>query len=714
MSEDALHEAKPITLTGQDFLESTWVLDGEKAEKQREVSDNYSRWRGRVTNLDLLSQATKLWNYFTSGNVTGKDKAVIVGALLYLISPVDFIPDWIPVVGWLDDLGVATFTLNFVVNKLGTTEASAVQICHSPFEEAEIYPQAVPKRLTTLHQTASYEGLPYKISQLSSFATDLGCTELANMASALNDDMCGTTFRVLFAGRYNTGKSTLLNALLGSNYLPVGPKPTTRAISYILSSKTEALFSEQPNGKIVQHESIGDLLDESNEGLKQAIKVTLLLPGTKLADGIAFVDSPGLEDPRQEITQLTLDEIPKADAIVLVLDAKYPESASEFSFVSNLLDRDRERKLFFVLNRLDKVDENERSGVISATHHWLKKAGVADPQIFPLSAAQAFETLSREPFQAPEEFTAFRSKLVAFLNEGSPTELRRIRQKRADSIQDGLLDACETALQLSAMCEEKKLQALREIHERGQKCQEELSRQEAIIERRMRAVRERFHANFLDFMGVMRADLNDIVDRAAKVDDLPTSNSIERTMKDGIRSFSETELTAACEELSLCVQELAAKMQTTIHGLQAPVSVNRAKSLLERSPEIATAGLLILSFPLTGFFNFAYLAIGMAFGASSLQSLIRSLSAEVALRHVRPEMKQQISDRIHELQSKMSQEFENAFDELQSRAISSLREQVALMRGATFEMLTSNENDLSVSTEMAKSVSAKLLALQDY
>lgn len=711
MSEDAIHEAKPITLTGQDFLESTWVLDGEKTEKEREVRDNYSKWRGRVTNLDLLSQATKLWNYFTSGNVTGKDKAVIVGALLYLISPVDFIPDWIPVVGWLDDLGVATFILNFIVNKLGTTEAS-VQICRSPFEDAEIYPQAVPKRLTTL-QTSTYEGLPYKISQLSNFATDLGCTELANMASALNDDMCGTTFRVLFAGRYNTGKSTLLNALLGSNYLPVGPIPTTRAISYILSSKTEALFSEQPNGKIVQHESIGDLLDESNEGLKQAIKVTLLLPGTKLADGIAFVDSPGLEDPRQEITQLTLDEIPKADAIVLVLDAKYPESASEFSFVSNLLDRDRERKLFFVLNRMDKVDENERGEVISATYRWLNKAGVADPQIFPLSAAQAFEMLSQEPFQAPEEFTAFSNKLVAFLHEGSPTELRRILQKRADSIRDGLLDACETALQLSAMSEEKKLQALREISERGQKCQEELTKQEVIIERKMRAVRDRFHANFLDFMGGMRADLNDIVDRAARVDDLPTSNSIERTMKDGIRSFAETELTAACEELSLCVQELTAKMQTTIHGLQAPVSVNRAKSLLERSPEIATAGLLILSFPLTGIFTFAYLAIGMAFGASSLQSLIRSLSAEVALRQVRPEMKQQISDRIDELQSKMSQEFENTFDELQSRAISALREQVALMRGATFEMLTSKENDLSVSTETAKGVSAILLALQD-
>jgi len=31
---------------------------------------------------------------------------VLVLALLYIISPIDFIPDPIPVVGWVDDLAV--------------------------------------------------------------------------------------------------------------------------------------------------------------------------------------------------------------------------------------------------------------------------------------------------------------------------------------------------------------------------------------------------------------------------------------------------------------------------------------------------------------------------------------------------------------------------------------------------------------------------------
>ena len=48
-----------------------------------------------------------------------KWKRVIIAllALLYVISPLDLIPDWIPVIGWLDDLGVLAWAARQVYFK---------------------------------------------------------------------------------------------------------------------------------------------------------------------------------------------------------------------------------------------------------------------------------------------------------------------------------------------------------------------------------------------------------------------------------------------------------------------------------------------------------------------------------------------------------------------------------------------------------------------
>lgn len=54
--------------------------------------------------------------YYTlqSDKISVKDKAIIIGALGYLISPIDVIPDAIPIAGLGDDLAVLLYVLNKV------------------------------------------------------------------------------------------------------------------------------------------------------------------------------------------------------------------------------------------------------------------------------------------------------------------------------------------------------------------------------------------------------------------------------------------------------------------------------------------------------------------------------------------------------------------------------------------------------------------------
>ncbi|MDD7318119.1 MAG: YkvA family protein [Prevotella sp.] len=54
--------------------------------------------------------------YYTvqSDKVSSKDKAIIIGALGYLISPLDLVPDAIPIAGLADDMTVLVYVLKKV------------------------------------------------------------------------------------------------------------------------------------------------------------------------------------------------------------------------------------------------------------------------------------------------------------------------------------------------------------------------------------------------------------------------------------------------------------------------------------------------------------------------------------------------------------------------------------------------------------------------
>lgn len=82
-------------------------------------ADNYSEENllhkiskfGAHIGLELLYKVAQLWCVLQKPEVPAKEKALIMGALGYLISPLDFVPDLTPVLGYSDDLVAITFAL---------------------------------------------------------------------------------------------------------------------------------------------------------------------------------------------------------------------------------------------------------------------------------------------------------------------------------------------------------------------------------------------------------------------------------------------------------------------------------------------------------------------------------------------------------------------------------------------------------------------------
>lgn len=102
-----------------DTFESFTSFTDEDAQK---VMDNQEKIEKIASNDTLHKYLNDIKLYFQMlGDIfTGKYKkvsfgtiAAIVGTLLYVLSPVDLIPDFIPVIGYLDDAAVLAVCLNF-------------------------------------------------------------------------------------------------------------------------------------------------------------------------------------------------------------------------------------------------------------------------------------------------------------------------------------------------------------------------------------------------------------------------------------------------------------------------------------------------------------------------------------------------------------------------------------------------------------------------
>ena len=66
---------------------------------------------GKLIGINALYKAVQLWFVMQKPDVPATTKAVIMGALGYLIAPLDFLPDLMPVLGYTDDLVAITFAL---------------------------------------------------------------------------------------------------------------------------------------------------------------------------------------------------------------------------------------------------------------------------------------------------------------------------------------------------------------------------------------------------------------------------------------------------------------------------------------------------------------------------------------------------------------------------------------------------------------------------
>ena len=71
----------------------------------------------------MLNTLTATWRFFRDPRASLGIKLLFVFAVFYLVFPFDVVPDVLPFVGWLDDLGLVAIATTFLFKAVGPYKA---------------------------------------------------------------------------------------------------------------------------------------------------------------------------------------------------------------------------------------------------------------------------------------------------------------------------------------------------------------------------------------------------------------------------------------------------------------------------------------------------------------------------------------------------------------------------------------------------------------
>ena len=213
-------------------------------------------------------------------------------------------------------------------------------------------------------------------------------------------------------GEFNHGKSTFVNALLGSDILPTGITPTTASINHVVHAPqpTARVMLTSGESKFIEPTQLKDWVTVAGNHASEVAYVELGFPSSLLANNVVLVDTPGVNDLNEQRAEVTYGYVPRADAVVFLLDAGQALKDSEREFLrSRVLESARDR-LIFVLGKMDMLNTDERSAVVDYVKTGLANI-TAEPTVFALSAKDWART--KDPGSGMPELLTYLERFLA-------------------------------------------------------------------------------------------------------------------------------------------------------------------------------------------------------------------------------------------------------------------------------------------------------------
>ena len=192
---------------------------------------------------------------------------------------------------------------------------------------------------------------------------------LAEQLRALQQRFSEQKLTILVAGEMKAGKSTFINSLLGVDILATAHEVCTNVPTKIVYGDKEKIivhYVRETNGKqksasIINRDQLAEFSTESanKENKKNVDYIEIQANSALLAEGLAFIDTPGLGaiDPLHAIA--TYRMATQADIIFFLGDARKPLTQSEITSLKDLVKVSNSKQIIHLLTCCDLKNSDD-------------------------------------------------------------------------------------------------------------------------------------------------------------------------------------------------------------------------------------------------------------------------------------------------------------------------------------------------------------------
>jgi len=148
------------------------------------------------------------------------------------------------------------------------------------------------------------------------------------------------TLNVAVLGQFKSGKSSLVNSILGENILPVGTVPITAIVTRIRYGNQPRLIVQFNNGNDISTD-ITDLPDYvteklNPENIKQVSQAIVEHPLLEPYKNISLIDTPGLGSLYKHNSMATLQWLPLTGVAIIAVSAERPLAEEDINLIKGV------------------------------------------------------------------------------------------------------------------------------------------------------------------------------------------------------------------------------------------------------------------------------------------------------------------------------------------------------------------------------------------